>query len=249
VANIELIEAVDNVFLVQGTDVNWVVLRDGKDLTLIDTGWLGDRPVLEHSIRMLGSRPQDVAAILLTHAHIDHMGAVNYFHDQYRTPLYMDQVEVAHAQRHRLEQAGPALVAKNIWRPGVLPWAMRVRRVGALEHIKASHALPFPSSGALDLPGNPVPVPLHGHTSGHCAFALPQSGAVATGDGLVTGHPVSGHDGPHLLTMFDHDQRAAHAALSALESLDGETVLPGHGPLWRGGIRRAVELARDHAGH
>ncbi|YCK38055.1 MBL fold metallo-hydrolase [Actinomadura sp. ATCC 39365] len=63
-------------FLLGGTDVNWVLLREGDDLTLIDGGWPGDVAAVEDFIRSIGRRPEDVRAILLTHAHIDHLGAV-----------------------------------------------------------------------------------------------------------------------------------------------------------------------------
>ena len=57
-------------------------------------------------------------------------------------PVYADPVEVAHARRERIEQAGPADIAKVAWRPGVLPWAARVVRAGALRNDPIPHAAP-----------------------------------------------------------------------------------------------------------
>jgi glyoxylase-like metal-dependent hydrolase (beta-lactamase superfamily II) len=241
-------EVADNVFLAAGTDVNWIVLRDGADLTLIDSGWPGDTAAVEASIRAIGNRPEDVRAILLTHAHIDHMGALNHFAERYGTPVYMDAVEVAHAKREYLEQAGPLAVVKNIWRPGVLPWSVRVARVGALQKITTPHARPFPSAGALDLPGRPTPIATHGHTSGHSAYYLTDVGAVVTGDGLVTGHPTSRTVGPQVLPpMFNHSAADALRALDPLETLSGDLILPGHGRSHRGAIGPAVTRARELA--
>jgi hypothetical protein len=42
-----VLEVADNVFLVGGTEVNWVVLRDGTDLTLVDAGYPGDVTTVE----------------------------------------------------------------------------------------------------------------------------------------------------------------------------------------------------------
>jgi glyoxylase-like metal-dependent hydrolase (beta-lactamase superfamily II) len=244
----EVLEVADGVFLAAGTDVNWIILRDGTELTLIDSGWLGDIPAVEASIREIGSRPEDVRAILLTHAHIDHMGALNHFASRYATPVYMDRDEVAHARREYLEQAGPLAVAKNVWRPGVLPWSVRVARVGALQKITAPQARPFPTSGPLDLPGRPAPIATHGHTSGHSAYYLADAGAVVTGDGLVTGHPTSRIVGPQVLPpMFNHSAADALRALDPLEPLSGELILPGHGRVHRGAIGRAVARARELA--
>ena len=238
----------ENVFLAAGTTVNWVLLRDGADLTLIDGGYPGDLAAVEESIRVAGGRPQDVRAILITHAHVDHLGAVNPFHARYGTPVYLDPVEVAHARREYLEQLTPARLTRILWRPGVLPWALRVLRAGATRDVAAPHAQPFPAAGPLDLPGAPVPVPTHGHTSGHTAYHLPSAGVVITGDGLITGHPLSRRDGPQVTSgFFNHDQAQTVAALDALEPLDADIVLPGHGPLYRGPVREAVAAARASA--
>ncbi|GFM27119.1 unnamed protein product, partial [Mycobacterium sp. PO2] len=50
--------------------------------------------------------------------------------------------------------------------------------------------------------------------------------------------------GPQLLpSMFNHDDAACRRSLSALGMLDAEVLLPGHGPLWRGPVRDAVDEA------
>ncbi|ONI70555.1 MBL fold metallo-hydrolase [Actinosynnema sp. ALI-1.44] len=238
-------EVAENVFCVGGTDVNWVLVRDGSDLTLIDSGWLGDRAAVEESIRAIGHRPQDVRAILLTHAHLDHMGALNHMHDRYGTPVYMDPVEVPHARDGDLEQASPVDVFVRAWRPGVLAWSCRILRAGALKHLKVAHAQPFPHEGALDLPGRPVPVACHGHSSGHSVYHLPDSGVVATGDALVTAHPTSRITGPQLLpAFFSHSPQGASAALDVLVDLPADVLVPGHGDPWRGDLSDAVAHAR-----
>jgi glyoxylase-like metal-dependent hydrolase (beta-lactamase superfamily II) len=253
-----------NVFFASGTAVNWVLLRDGGDLTLIDGGYPGDLAAVEETIRHAGGRPEDVRAILVTHAHVDHLGAVSPFHRRYGTPAYLDPAEVPHARREYLEQLSPARLAANLWRPGVLPWAARIVRAGAMRDVAAPHAQPFPAplapdaswlpdqpqapdvAGpiALDLPGGPVPVPAYGHTSGHTAYFLPAAGAVVTGDALITGHPVAATTGPQLPpAYFTHDQAQGRQALGALARLDADVILPGHGPVHRGPLREAVAAA------
>ena len=243
-----VVEVAPDVLFASGTAVNWVILRDGSDLTLIDGGWANEVSLVESSIRAIGRQPEDVRAILLTHAHVDHIGALNPFHERYGTPLYMDVAEVPHAHRDYLEQAGPLAIAPHAWRPAVALWTLKVARAGALKRITIPHAQPFPRQGALDLPGGPVPVATHGHTSGHSAYFIPGAGAVATGDGLITAHAISRLTGPQVLgPTFDHDPESAVAALTPLESLDASFVLPGHGPVHRGPIAAAVATAREHA--
>jgi glyoxylase-like metal-dependent hydrolase (beta-lactamase superfamily II) len=239
----ELADLGGGVTFVRGRDVNWLLVRDGDDLTVVDGGYPGYRAAFEASVQATGARLADVRAVLITHAHVDHVGTANHVHETYRVPAYLDPVEVAHARRERLEQAGPADIAKAAWRPGVLPWSVRVMRAGALRQVRIPHAQPFPSAGPLDLPGRPTPVPTPGHTSGHSAYLFPSAGVVATGDALVTGHACTRIDGPHVLPgYFNHGDPLP--ALDALAAVDADQLAPGHGPAARIAIADAVARAR-----
>jgi glyoxylase-like metal-dependent hydrolase (beta-lactamase superfamily II) len=241
-----VVEVAQDVFLGRGTDVNWVLVRDGEDVTLIDSGYPGDVARVEESVRAIGRRPQDVRAVLITHAHVDHIGAVNHVHERYGAAVYTGETEVAHAHRDYLEQASRTAVIANLWRPGMVAWLLRVGRVGVTKHVSVPSAQPFPNAGPLDLPGGLVPVPTPGHTSGHTAYYLPDVGAVVTGDGLVTAHAVLRGRGPQVLpAFFNHGDPVR--GLTALEGLDADLVLPGHGDPLHRPIADAVREARERA--
>jgi len=87
-------------------------------------------------------------------------------------------------------------------------------------------------------------VPTHGHTSGHVAYHLPDVGAVATGDELVTWHAVTRHHGPQTLpAFFGHGDLAA--ALDVLARVDANVILPGHGDALQQPLSAAVQAARE----
>ncbi|WP_238781209.1 MBL fold metallo-hydrolase [Prescottella equi] len=240
-------EVAPDVFRGSGTHVNFVLLRDGDALTLIDGGYPGDVAAVDGAIRSLGRRPEDVQGMLLTHAHVDHMGAIVSFHERYGIPVFTDPTEVAHARRDYLEQATGKDFIPMLHRHGVLPWLLRIARAGATRSVSVN-AQAATSGRPLDLPGGPVPVATHGHTSGHTAFHLPQHGVVVTGDALVTAHPLSKTQGPQLLPpVFDHGHGDTLAALDHLAGLDADTVLPGHGPVVSTAIAAAVDQAREAA--
>jgi len=246
VARVDVTEVAGGVWWVRGTAVNWYLIRDGDAVTLIDAGYPGDADGVEESVRMIGRDPKDVQAVLLTHAHVDHLGGVKPFHDRHGTPLLVDPVELEHARRERLEQVGPGALIANAWRPGVLPWVARIVRAGATRDPAAPFATAFEPGVSLDLPGAPRPVPTPGHTSGHSAYLLPGAGAVVSGDALVTAHPTTRIDGPQLLPeMYHHDDAAARASLSAIAGLDADLLLPGHGPPRTGSVSDAVASALD----
>ncbi|MFD4352845.1 MBL fold metallo-hydrolase [Nocardia sp. NPDC058518] len=241
-------QVADEVFTIAGTDVNMVLLREGRDLTLIDAGWYGDAGLIEATIAALGHRPEDIRAVLLTHAHLDHVGALNHLQAKYGIPAYTSPLEVAHAKGEVHESATPLDVVKRLTDISTCGWALRITRAGGLRKNTVPHIQPFPTEGPLDLPGRPVPVPTPGHTSGHSAFHFPDAGAVATGDTLVTAHPTSKFHGPQVLPkFFNHSTPDTVLALRALESLAADLVLPGHGDPFAEGIGRAVDRARAHA--
>ncbi|WP_226487226.1 MBL fold metallo-hydrolase [Streptomyces parvulus] len=241
-------QVADGTYLVHGSHTNWVILADGDAVTLVDTGYPGDRQQLLDSLAAVGSSPEAVAAVLITHAHNDHLGSAEYLRAAHGTPVLLHEAEVPHARRDFLQQVSVGTILRNAWRPGVLPWTVHVLRSGGTEQHPVAAPAPFPAPGALDLPGRPVPVHTPGHTDGHCVFHLPGAGVVISGDALVSGHAISRIDGPQLLPdLFHHDRARAVDSLDVIAGLDGNLLLPGHGPLHRGPVKDAAERARERA--
>ncbi|GEC06169.1 MBL fold metallo-hydrolase [Streptomyces spinoverrucosus] len=241
-------QVADGTYLVHGSNTNWVILKDGDAVTLVDTGYLGDRQQLLDSLAAVGSSPEAVAAVLITHAHNDHLGSAEYLRETYGTPVYLHEAEVPHARREFLHQVSVGQVLRNGWRPGVLPWAVHAIRSGGTAHVPVTSPEPFPGTGPLDLPGRPVPVHTPGHTAGHSVFHLPGAGVVISGDALVSGHATSRIKGPQLLPdMFHHERAQALASLELIEGLAADVLLPGHGPVHRGSVPDAARQARERA--
>ncbi|MFI8490973.1 MBL fold metallo-hydrolase [Streptomyces rubrogriseus] len=241
-------QVADGTYLVHGGNTNWVILTDGDTVTLVDTGYPGDRRALLESLAAVGSSPEAVAAVLITHAHNDHLGSAEYLRATHGTPVLLHEAEVPHARRDYLQQVSVGTVLRNAWRPGVLPWMRHVLRTGGTEQHPVTAPAAFPADGALDLPGRPVPVHTPGHTDGHCVYHLPDAGVVISGDALVSGHAISRTEGPQLLPdLFHHDRAGAVASLDVVAGLEGDVLLPGHGPVHRGPVKDAADLARERA--
>lgn len=181
-------------------------------------------------------------AILLTHAHIDHLGAAIWFANEVGTEVYCHADEVGHAHRDYLEQASPVNVALRIWRPRWASWSLHVIRSGGLVRDGIPNAAALTAEIAATLPGAPLAIPTPGHTRGHCSYLV--DGVLASGDALITGHPLLSRPGPQLLpALFSASQRDCILSLRALELLETDLLAPGHGDLWRGPIHDAVEQA------
>ena len=232
----------DRVHFAETDLVNWTLVADDNGVMLIDAGYPGNRDEVLGSLRQLGFGVDDLRAILLTHAHIDHFGSAIWFAKTHGTPVYCHAAEVGHSKREYLEQVSPADLVKHIWQPRYVTWTMAITRKGALtkEGIPTTQALT--EDVAAGLPGQPMAIPTPGHTGGHCSFIV--DGVLVAGDALVTGHPLLSSIGPQLLPgLFNHDQEGCVRSLGALGMLDTDVLLPGHGPVWRGSIREAAAQA------
>ncbi|GAB2915736.1 MBL fold metallo-hydrolase [Rhodococcus aerolatus] len=239
----------DDAFLVGGTSVNWLVVRDGRDVTLVDCGYPGDRERVVASLAELGHAPGDVAAVLLTHAHVDHVGACGWLHREHGVPALAHPDELPMLHGERVEQAPVPDIVRRSWRPRVALWALSAARAGGRRHEVLPHVRAFDPAGTLDLPGSPQPVPVPGHTAGSTAFRFPGLGLLASGDALITGHAISPVTGPQLVPdFFSTDPAATDTALDVLADVDADTLAPGHGPAWRGRPREAVARARASTG-
>jgi len=237
-----LVQVTDTVHLAQGQAVNWTLVTDDSGVVLIDAGYPGDRGDVLASLRKLGYDAGDVRAILLTHAHIDHLGSAIWFANEHGTPVYCHADEVGHAKREYLEQASILDVTLRIWRPPWAVWGVHVVRSGGLIRDGIPTAQALTGETAAGLPGRPMAISTPGHTSGHCSYVV--DGVLASGDALITGHPLLRHSGPQLLpTVFSHSQRNCLRSLNALALLDTDVLLPGHGDVWLGPIREATDAA------
>jgi glyoxylase-like metal-dependent hydrolase (beta-lactamase superfamily II) len=224
----------DTVHVVTGTNVNWALVTEGDAVTVVDAGYPNDGAALLASLDAIGRSPQDVQAVLLTHAHLDHMGGIPTLLAQHRVPVLTGAVEVAHARRDYEEQISPGQMLRQCTHWSGITWMAQTLKA-VLPHAKMSvpSAAPVPHGEALDLPGSPTPVSTPGHTSGHTAYILEPAGVLFTGDAFVTAHPLlPGPPRPQLLpSVFSEDEAEMHVSLQRLSELPADVIVPGHGPV------------------
>lgn len=70
-----------------GGNTRWVIVKDGADATLVDSGYPNDHDLLLASLDALGPKPEAVRAILVTHADNDHVGAAERMRLARGTPV------------------------------------------------------------------------------------------------------------------------------------------------------------------
>lgn len=237
--------AVDRIHRVEDAFVNWYIVDDGGRLTIVDTGLPASWKSLHKALGQIGRSTSDIDAVVLTHAHFDHMGFAERARRQLGVPVLAHELEVP--------------VTKSPWRydheRARLPYFFRYPRfIGVFAAMGAAGALwvkgaeqvqTYSSEAQLDVPGRPRVVFTPGHTYGHCALHFVDRGAVIAGDAIVTLNPYTGHSGPQIVSgAATADSKQALASLDALAATGAQSVLTGHGPVWREGASAAVERAR-----
>lgn len=233
-ARVKLTRVNDQVHMVTGTNVNWAIVEDGGALTLVDAGYPNDSAALLASIAAIGRRPQDVTAILLTHAHLDHMGGIPTMTRRFGTPVLTGAEEARHARREYLEQITPAQMLRQCTRPAGLRWvAATVRAVVPHTRMALEEVTAVEPDTPLDVPGNLVAIPTPGHTRGHTCYLMPSTGVLFSGDTLVTGHPLSraGVGPQRLPAVFNESEDGVTSAIEKLRGIPADTLVPGHGEL------------------
>lgn len=242
--DVEVTEVASGVHHARAKHVSWVLLTEGDAVTVVDTGYPGDRERLFRSLELVGHRPSDVEAVVLTHGHPDHIGSAEHLRTTYDVPVLAHTAEEGNATGTRIEQVSERALLLRAWRPAVFMWALEILRLRATA-VERVHRLQTCGEGRLDVPGLPTMVHTPGHTSGHCSMHLPHLGALLAGDALMTEHAVApGLSGPRLLPdFFNTDTEQARASLEKLRGLAADVVVPGHGPPFRGSPAEAVDLA------
>ena len=234
----------DGIHRIEDAYTNWYLIEQDGQLTVVDAGVPRSWQSLHDALRQLGRSASDIAAVVLTHAHFDHLGFAERARTTFDVPVYVHENDVP-LTRHPLQYGHERSRAYYV--------LTQVRALPILASLTAARAWwPDPvksvvryRDGALPVPGTPLVVASAGHTLGHCALHLPERDVLIAGDAIVTLDPYTAKTGPRIVARAaTADSARALDALDALAATGARTVLVGHGEPWRDGAEAAVERAR-----
>jgi glyoxylase-like metal-dependent hydrolase (beta-lactamase superfamily II) len=194
------------------------LFEDGKDLTLVDTGWDEDANTIVRYLDSIGRSPTQIKQIGITHAHRSHLGGMATLHALTGAEVRCHAAEAPIVEGR--ERARPV----RFW--PLLPLRLIPFRIGARfdipKHQPCKVALPYLVHGDTLGPLTVVHTP--GHTDGHLVFHHRDSSIFAVGDAVAT-WPKFGPGWPG----FNQHETEYRTSFLKLVALGPEVVGPGHG--------------------
>lgn len=232
-----------------GYSLCYVFRDDAERLHVVDPGWDSDDnwAVLESSLTSFGTTVANVATIVATHLHPDHVGMAERLRAATGAKLVMHEVEhqIATNYADRDRPADALADRLNAW--GVPPSRHSDISFPSLE--SGQYRIPVPDElvrdgDLIEMSGAALRV-LHtpGHTQGHMCLVEETRSLVLTGDLILpstyAGLGLGGESAVNPLTDYV-------ASVNAIAAYDDHEVLPGHGYRFTGLAQRCQQSKEHH---
>jgi glyoxylase-like metal-dependent hydrolase (beta-lactamase superfamily II) len=227
---------------------NWYLVEGDDGLTVVDCGVPTSWGSFQDALKAIGRTTDDVRAVVLTHAHFDHVGFAERARKELGVPIHVHENDAPltrHPARYDHEKPRSLYLATQVRAMPIVAslvknrafWPAAIKEV--VRYDDATHT--------LAVPGDPILLRTPGHTLGHTSLHLRDRDAVIVGDAFVMLDPYTGRTGPRVVARAataDSDRNLR--TLDALAATGASTGLTGHGPAWTGGLEAAVALAREN---
>jgi glyoxylase-like metal-dependent hydrolase (beta-lactamase superfamily II) len=231
---VQVVQETRNLFrLTRFGMVNCFLVREDDGLTLVDTGVVGSGHGIRQAAQQMGA---PIRRIVLTHAHIDHVGSVDALAREY------PRIEFAVGQRES------RLLRKDF----SLDEGESGKKLLGFPGVKLSPTILLNDGDRI---GSLQAIFSPGHTPGHMAFIDVRDGSLIAGDAFTASTGVLAAGTFKLLfpfpALFSWNREVAAESARKLRDIKAARLAVGHGktiesPL--AAMDRAIELAFRQCG-
>jgi len=219
--------------------INVYLLEESGEVTIIDAGISGMWSGVGAELVAMGRSFDNVRALVLTHAHVDHVGFAERLRRERHVPVSVHELDAKLARG----EVTPKNQSVGKIRLPVLRFIWYALTHGAMANVKITEVSTFGDGATLDVPGAPRVIHTPGHSEGSAVLHVPSRDVLFVGDAFATYNVLSGETGPQI-APFSSDIPRARESLARLDRLEAAHVLPGHGQPWTQGVSEALRLIR-----
>jgi len=242
-----LVQVADRIHRVSGGVTNFYLIEESGKYTVVDAGTPQDWKLLVSSLSELGATANDLDAVLVTHAHTDHVG----FAEQARTDagavVWIHEADAEAARQGKLQWKNErsSFSPRYLSRGTFWSTALSLGKRGATKLVPIKEVSSFRDGEVIEVPGSPRALHTPGHTPGSAAIVVESRSALMTGDALCTWNAYTGRVGPQIMpSALNMSNAQAFESLDRLATVTADVILPGHGDPFTQGIPEAIRQAR-----
>jgi glyoxylase-like metal-dependent hydrolase (beta-lactamase superfamily II) len=204
--------------------VNFFLLEEDGRATLVDAGVAGYRRQLD------AGATGRIAAVVLTHAHADHVGVAEILRGELGVPVYVHEADADLARSAKASGKNEGSMLPYLRHPTAWQLLFELTRNGGAKPRPVHEVRTFSDGAELDVPGRLHAIHTPGHTAGQCVLLAEASGALFAGDAICSLNPLTGETGPQLMPRaLTRDVQQALGSLDRLADPRARVILPGHG--------------------
>jgi len=211
-----------------------------RQWVLIDAGVMGTTGQIVRAAEERFGKDSRPLAIVMTHAHFDHVGALEDLAERWDAPVYAHELELPYLNGSAAYPPPDPTVGG-----GMMSVLSPLYPRGPVNVTRWLQTLPADGT----VPGMPgwAWLPTPGHTPGHVSFWREADRTIIAGDAFITTRQESAYavavqepemHGPPM--YFTQDWQNARLSVERLAALEPEIAVTGHGRAMRGPSMRAA---------
>lgn len=224
----------DNLYHINLQKANVYLFKSKQGLVLIDTSVVGSIKMLEPQLKRNGFQLSDISHILITHAHVDHVGGLAEIQGATRAEVWVHEIDAPFVRVGKpppyMEFSGLSLQDKLVG--NFINAFVGKEQPAAPVHreLKCNEILDelWEGLGLLHLPG---------HSPGHSGFYFSK-------ERLLIGGDVMMHLTPRLtrpVAAFTTDMKQADESILQVAKMNLSTLGVGHGESFIGTAAGAIQ--------